>query len=373
MRLERVLAVAQKETWELRRDPFLLRAVTLLPLFMLLLFGYAVNFTFSHMPLAVWDRAGDRVSRALIQTFEKDDAFSVLPAASEAAIRDALRRGRAWAGVAIPEDALARLRKGKTLVLKGYLDGSNPVAAFQVEARLRQAIGRFNARVFAARALAGERVAPPASLDLEVLYNPERKTTVYMVPGVVGLILTQIAVLLTAIAIVREKETRMFEALISTPVRPAEVIAGKVLPYFVLAAADAALVLFVGQVVFDVPMRGSYLLLFALLFFFVLGSLGVGILASTLTRTQIQAVFAGMIYWLPTIFFSGLFFPIEGMPKVLQYVTYLVPLRYFLEAARGIMLKGVGLEVLWLQSLVMVLFGTGTLFLATRLFRKQLA
>jgi ABC-2 type transport system permease protein len=194
-----------------------------------------------------------------------------------------------------------------------------------------------------------------------------------MVPGVVGLILTQIAVLLTAIAIVREKETRMFEALISTPVRPAEVIAGKVLPYFVLAAADAALVLFVGQVVFDVPMRGGYLLLFALLFFFVLGSLGVGILASTLTRTQIQAVFAGMIYWLPTIFFSGLFFPIEGMPKVLQYVTYLVPLRYFLEAARGIMLKGVGLEVLWLQSLVMVLFGTGTLFLATRLFRKQLA
>ena len=329
--------------------------------------------TFDRMPLAVLDRAQDRASRLLIREFARDGVFRVRPVADETELLDALRRGRAWVGVAIPEGMLEHLRRQKTVVLKAWLDGSNPVAAFQVQARLRQAIGRYNARALAARALLGEAAAPPVSLKLEVRYNPELKTTVFMVPGVVGLILTQIAVLLTALAIVREKETGMLEALISTPVRPAEVVAGKVLPYFVLAGLDAALVLAVGKLVFQVPMRGSWALLLTFLLLFVLGSLGVGILISTLTRTQIQAIFAGMVYYLPAIFFSGLFFPIEGMPRVLQFFTYLVPLRYFLEAARGIMLKGLGLEALGVELAVLLVFAVASLGLATRAFRKRLA
>ena len=373
MRLERLLTVARKEVLELRRDPFLLRVVLVLPLAMLLLFGYAVNFTFDRIPMAVLDASKDRVSRILIREFAKDGAFVPTPVSDEAALAGALRRGRAWVGVAIPAGALETLRKSQTLRLKVWLDGSNPVAAFQVQARLRQAIGRFNARVLAARALVGEAAAPPVDAKIRVLYNPDLSTQVFMVPGVVGLIMTQIAVLLTALAIVREKENRMFEALIATPVRPLEVVLGKTLPYLVLAGIDAALVLGVGRAVFGVPMRGSLGLLLAFLFFFVLGSLGVGILVSTLTRTQIQAIFAAMVYYLPAIFFSGLFFPIEGMPKVLQYVTYLVPLRYFLEAARGIMLKGLGLFELWPWLLALIIFGVGTLYLAARRFPRSLA
>lgn len=372
MRLERLLAVARKEVWELKRDPFLVRIVVLLPVVMLLLFGYAINFTFRHMPLAVLDHAQDRTSRILIGELTRDEAFRPFRVPDRASLEEAIRLGRAWAGIEIPKGMLEKLRRKKTVRLRVWIDGSYPVAAFQVQARLRQAVARFNARVLGGWSLVEQVRPPPVSLDLKILYNPELKTTIYMIPGVVGLILTQIAVLLTALVIVRERETGMLEALLSTPIRPLEVVAGKVLPYLILSGLDAALVLWLGMVIFKVPMRGSWALLSAFLFFFVLGSLGVGILVSTRTRTQIQAIFAGMVYYLPAIFFSGLFFPIEGMPKLLQWLTYLVPLRYFLEAARGIMLKGLGIEALWFPLVAMVIFGVGTLLLGALSFQKRL-
>ncbi len=372
MRLDRTLALARKELIELRRDPLLLRIVILLPLAMLIIFGYAVNFTLSHIPMALLDLSHDRISRELTKAFTSDDAFDILPVESRKALRAALDQDRARVGVVIPEGALTALRKGETLSLEVYVDGSSPVTAFQVQTRLQRAIEGFNARILAARALTGEIQKPPVVPKVEVLYNPDLDTAIFMVPGIVGLILTQIAVLLTAIAIVREKESGMLEALIATPVRPIEVVAGKTLPYLILGSIDAALVLWLGRVVFGVPMQGSWWLLSAFVFFFVLGSLGVGIVVSTTTRTQIQAVFGAMVYYLPAIFFSGLFFPIEGMPKILQALTYLVPLRYFLEAARGIMLKGAGLLDLWPSLLILVIFGLGTLTLAANRMSKRL-
>ncbi len=373
MRWSRVWAVARKEMLELRRDPILLRVIILLPVAMLLLFGYAVNFNLKQIPTAVWDQADDRISQALIRELEKDGKFDVVyRVAGEAELKRLIDRQQARVGLVLPPEMLQQIRAGTGVKVRALVDGSDPTFAFQTQVGLQKAIGRLNARLIAARMLAGEAQPLPLALEPELLYNPEGNTAAFMVPGIVGIIITQIAVILTGLAIVREKETRMLESLIATPVRPGELVTGKVLPYLVIAFADTLLVLWVGHVVFDVPMRGSQALLLLLVFLFVLGSLAVGIVISARSRTQIQAIFGTLIYYLPSIFLSGLFFPIEGMPRVLQWSTYLVPLRYFLEAARGIMLRGVGLEALASPFALLTVFTALSLLLATLSFRKRL-
>ncbi len=373
MRWSRVRAVARKEMLELRRDPVLLRVILILPVAMLLLFGYAVNFNLERIPTAVWDRADDRISRALVRELEKDGKFDVAARApSEEELKRLIDRQRARVGLVVPPALLERIRAGKGVRLRALVDGSDPTFAFQAQVGLQKAVGRLNARLVAARMFAGEAQPLPLTLAPKLLYNPEANTAAFMAPGIVGIILTQIAVILTGLAIVREKETRMLESLIATPVRPGELVVGKVLPYLIIAFADTLLVLWVGHVVFAVPLRGSLGLLLLLIFLFVLGSLAVGIVVSARARTQIQAIFATLVYYLPSIFLSGLFFPIEGMPRSLQAVTYLIPLRYFLEAARGVMLRGVGLDALYLPFAALVVFTVLMLGLATLSFRKRL-
>ena len=373
MRWSRIRAVARKEATELVRDPVLLRVVLVLPVAMLLLFGYAVNFNLSHIPTAVWDRADDRISQALIRELEADGKFDVVYRVADGAeLKRLIDRQQARLGLELPPELLDRIRAGKEVKIKALIDGSDPTFAFQTQVGLQKAIGRLNARLIAARMLSGEAQPPPLALEPELLYNPEGNTAAFMVPGIVGIIITQIAVILTGLAIVREKETRMLESLIATPVRPGELVIGKVLPYLVIAFVDTLLVLWVGHVVFAVPMRGSRWLLLALVFLFVLGSLAVGIVISARSRTQIQAIFGTLVYYLPSIFLSGLFFPIEGMPRVLQWSTYLIPLRYFLQAARGIMLRGVGLEALASPFALLAVFTGVSLLLATLSFRKRL-
>ncbi|WP_456415184.1 ABC transporter permease [Oceanithermus profundus] len=373
MRWSRVRAVAKKEMLELRRDPILLRVIVVLPVAMLLLFGYAVNFNLKHIPIAVWDRADDRIAQTLVRELGRDGKFDVVARVdTESELGRLIDRQTARVGLEIPPRLVERIRAGQGVKLRALVDGSDPTFAFQAQVGLQKAIGRLNARLIAARMLAGEAQPLPLELETELLYNPEGNTAAFMVPGIVGIILTQIAVILTGLAIVREKETRMLESLIATPVRPGELVIGKVLPYLVIAFADTLLVLWVGYVVFAVPMRGSLALLLLLIFLFVLGSLAVGIVVSARARTQIQAIFGTLVYYLPSIFLSGLFFPIEGMPRVLQAVTYLIPLRYFLEAARGVMLRGVGLDVLYAPFAALVVFTVLMLGLATLSFRKRL-
>ena len=373
MRWSRVQAVARKEMLELRRDPVLLRVILVLPVAMLLLFGYAVNFNLKRIPTAIWDRANDRISQALIHELEKDDKFDIVfRVGNEAELKQLIDRQQARVGLVLPAGMLEHIRAGKGVKLTALVDGSDPTFAFQAQVGLQKAVGRLNARLIAARMLAGEAQPPPLTLAPKLLYNPEGNTAAFMVPGIVGIIITQIAVILTGLAIVREKETRMLESLIATPVRPGELVIGKVIPYLIIAFVDTLLVLWVGHVVFAVPMRGSRWLLLALVFLFVLGSLAIGIVISARSRTQIQAIFGTLVYYLPSIFLSGLFFPIEGMPRALQLATYLIPLRYFLEAARGIMLRGVGLETLLKPFVLLAIFTALALLLAILSFRKRL-
>ncbi len=371
--MHRMLAVARKEARQLLRDRVLLRVIVGMPLAMLLLFGYALNFTLKEVPLAVWDRAQDRISQSLRRALEDEDRFTVvLEAPSREALIQAIDAEQARVGLVIPEGALEAVRAGEVLELEAFVDGADPNFAFQAIANLQEAIQSFNQRVLAARALAGEAVRPPVRFELHTLYNPDNKTPIFMVPGIIGLILTQVTVLLTALAVVREKETRMMEALIATPVRPLEVVLGKVLPYLVLAFADALVILAVGHYLFGVPIRGSLALLLGFTLLFVLGSLGVGVVISTIARTQVQAVFGTVAYFFPSIFLSGFVFPIEGMPPVFQALTYGIPLRYFLDVLRGVMLRGVGLEALGLEAGALLAFGVGMVLLAARRFSKHL-
>ncbi len=369
---QRVRAVAEKEFIQVRRDPILPRIIVILPIVLLVMFGYALNNSVKNIPLAVFDQSNDRISAALTRAFAADERFKIERFDSSDAALEAVRGGRARAVLEIPAGALLNARRSRAVPYTVYVDGSDPSLAAQVRAGAGAAGQEVAVQLVAGRALTTPGLSAPLSPKFETLYNPDNRTAVYMVPGLIGLILTQITVLLTAIAIVREREVGTMEALIATPVRPLEVVLGKIAPYLLFGLLDAAIVLVVGVWVFGVPLRGSLALLGLATILFVLGSLGVGIVISTATRTQIQAMFGTIAYLFPSIFLSGLLFPLEGMNRFFTLISYVVPLRYFLRVARGVMLRGAGLESLWLEIVALFVFSAVMLLLASVRFRKTL-
>ena len=359
--MSRILALAEKDLIQLRRDPVLLRLVVFLPALMLLLFGYAINFTLSNVPLALYDASRDRISQSLLEELLKENRFRLaVRLESPEGVVAAIDRGEARIGLVVPEGALEKVRRWQSVDLEIYVDGTDPNFAFQTQAALRKAIQEVNARIQVGRALAGESVLPPLSPSLYTLYNPDDRTAWFMIPGIVGLVLTIFTALLTALSIVWEAESRMMESLLASPLRPHEVVLGKVLPYLAL-----------GHWVFGAPLRGSLGFLLLAMFLFVLGSLAVGVLISTLARTQVQAVFGTYAYAFPTIFLSGFVFPVDGMPRFFQLLSYLVPARYLIQVLRGVMLKGVGWAVLWPHLLALLCFSTLVLFLASVRLQRQ--
>lgn len=357
-RMIRILALAEKDLIQLRRDPVLLRLVVFLPALMLLLFGYAINFTLSNVPLTLDDASRDRISQSLLEELLKENRFRLaVRLESPEGVVAAIDLGEARIGLVVPEGALEKVRRWQSVDLEIYVDGTDPNFAFQTQAALRKAIQEVNARIQVGRALAGESVLPPLSPSLPTLYNPDDRTAW---SGIVGLVLTIFTALLTALSIVREAESRMMESLLASPLRPHEVVLGKVLPYLAL-----------GHWVFGAPLRGSLGFLLLAMFLFVLGSLAVGVLISTLARTQVQAVFGTYAYAFPTIFLSGFVFPVDGMPRFFQLLSYLVPARYLIEVLRGVMLKGVGWAVLWPHLLALLCFSTLVPFLASVRFQMQ--
>jgi ABC-2 type transport system permease protein len=368
----RTAAIAGKELAQIKRDHAMLRIIIVMPLMLLILFGYAINTTVKDIRLAVFDQSNDRMSHALLDAFKAHDRFEAIPAEGQSAMFDAVRSGQARAGLQIPAGALAKARAEEAIPFTVYVDGSDPTVAAQIRAGVATASQELVEQIMAGRALANPGMSAPLSPTIETLYNPQDRTAVYMVPGIIGIILTQVTILLTAIAIVRERETGTMEGLIATPVRPVEVVVGKTLPYLLIGLLDAAIIVGVGVWHFQVPFVGSLWLLIAAILLFVLGSLGLGILISTLARQQIHAMLGTMAYLLPSIFLSGLLFPVEGFNAFFDGVSHLVPLRYFLQIARGVMLRGAGLESLWPQFGALCIFAVVVLGLASLRFRKTL-
>lgn len=362
-------AVIRKEVRQLRRDPRTLAFLLGIPAFLLLMFGYALNFDFRHISLAVCDEDMSPASRDLAGAFARTEYFDLRARLSDRRDIDPLMaRERVRVALVIPRGFADDLAAGRTAAVQVILDGANSMsastAAGYVGAILQARSIRATAEVLEARGLRG--VEMPLEAETRVWFNPELRSAIFLVPGLMALILMVIVVVATAFSIVREKERGTMEQIRVSPVRAGELIIGKTVPYVLISLVSAHLVILLGRVLFGVPMRGNYLLLLLTMTLFLVGGLGQGLLISTVTRTQqVAFLLAILSTMLPTFILSGFAFPIRNMPAVVQAATYAVPARFFLDALRGILLKGAGLPAFWDSLALLAAFAVLTLGAST--------
>lgn len=371
--LARTLAVTRKEAIHILRDPRTLVVIILIPIVQLVLLGYAATTDIERLRTVVLDGDRSSESRALIDAYRASGYFEVIEHVdSEAALARRIDDGTARAGLIIPRGFAETLADGETAQVGFAIDGSDPSVANVILAASQQ-VGQARSVEIALEALGGRRPQLPGiEVRPRVWYNAELESANFMIPGLMGIVLQFLATMLTALAIVRERELGTLEQLIVTPVRPIELVVGKVVPYVVVAFFVLLEVLLVGVLWFGVPINGNVLLLLILSGLFLVTALGMGLLISTLAHTQQEAMLLTWFLLLPSIFLSGFFFPLEAMPAFLRAISLLIPLRYLLTIMRGIILKGVGLEVLWPQVVALVVFGVVVVAIAAARFRKSL-
>lgn len=364
----RLLAVARKEWIQLRRDPRSLLLAFVLPLALLIFFGYAINWDVDDLSLALLDADRSPASRELVESFESSGLFRVTERLDRyEEVDDRLIRGTHRGVLVIPVGFARDIHQAAGAPVQLILDGADANTATIALNYADVLVARFGARLVTG---SGQ---PPVRAEARVWYNPTLESKNMIVPALIAVIMSVIAALLTALTIAREWERGTMEQLASTPVARAEVILGKLLPYLLIGLVDVALTVLAGALVFGAPVRGNLVLLGFMTIFFLTGALGFGIFISAAIKSQVLATQVAMVAtYLPAILLSGFLFDIASMPALLQGVTYLIPARYFVTVTRGIFLKGVGVEVLWLQGLLMVAFAVLGLTLATRAFRKEI-
>jgi ABC-2 type transport system permease protein len=366
--------LVKKEFLQLRRDRRMFPIVFVAPVLQLLILGYAATFDVRNIRTVVLDRDNSPESRDYLDAYFTGSYFERKADLEHPdRIGEMLDRGEADLAVVVPRGFGEAVVSGGSTQVQIIVDGTDANAGGVGLGYAAQISALYSADIMKERLRrAGGVHVSIAGVEDRVLYNPELKSRNYMVPAILALLLLIMTMMLTAMAIVREKEIGTMEQLAVTPVRGYQVIIGKLLPYILIGLVDVAIVCAVAVGWFRVPLRGSFLLLYALSLPFLLNTLGLGLLVSTVSRTQQQAMMTVMFFvMLPFIYFSGFVFPIENMPKFFQYVSYGVPLRYYLEIIRGIFLKGVGMEVLWPQAAALTAMGLGILAVAVPLFRKQ--
>lgn len=368
-----VLPVMKKEFRQIRRDTRSLIFMIFIPAFMLIMFGYALNFDVKHIPLAVVDQDNSRASRELAEKFGTTEYFEVKAVLSKTAELDGLMaRERIRAALVIPEDFSEDLLAGRSPDVQFLLDGANAMsgttAAGYAGAILQSYSQRITLETLERRGV--RSMISPLEAEVRVWYNPELRSAKFLVPGLMAFILMVILTVSTAFSVVREKERGTMEQIMVSPVRPVGLILGKMIPYVLISLASAHFVLALGWVLFGVAIRGSYFLLLPTILLFLVCGLGQGILISAVTRTQQVAFLISVLTtFLPTFILSGFIFPVRNMPAVIQAVTYLVPAKYFLAALRAIILKGAGLHAFWEQVLFLAGFAVLTLGVAARRLR----
>jgi ABC-2 type transport system permease protein len=377
--VRKLRAVAVKELRQILRDPLTLLMLLGLPAFMLVLYGYAISFDVEHVALAVQDRAGDAGSRALVAALAESRQFEVTatqaPGDEPARL---LARRKARAVLVIPADFARERAAGRTSVVQVILDGSDANTASALVTGIDAQVRAFGARAQAAalgRTPADGTSGAALGIDFapRVWYNPELRSSHFLVPGLIGFIMMLTAVLSTALSVVREKERGTLEQLRVAPLRSGQLIVGKTLPYLAISLLAATIILLAARVLFGVAVRGSYLELLLATLVFLFGALGWGLLVSTLADTQALAFQIGIITsMLPAVFLSGFVFPIRNMPPALELLTHLVPARYFLVILRGIILKGAGLHDYWQQLAGLAVYTAAVTALASlRLARRE--
>jgi ABC-2 type transport system permease protein len=371
---KRLRSIVWKEFIQMRRDRATLGLMRGIPIMQLTLFGYAIRQDVRNLPTVVYDASRTQESRALVQRFGATGNFRVrgeVPSYAEAKRR--IDTGYARAAIVISEDYARRLKRGRPAQVQVLVDASDPTAS-QSAISAALLVGQTgNVQIIGQRLGTDLREGrQPLDVRVRPLYNPALKSVLFIVPGIIGMILSNILIVITAMAVVREREHGTLEQLIVTPLTRTEIMLGKIAPYLGVGLVQLTAVLVVGSLVFRVPIRGSIPLIYATSFLFVFASLGLGLFVSTVAKNQAQAIQTSFFFLLPNVLLSGFMFPREAMPPVAEEVGLILPLTHYLQIIRGIVLKGVGLEALWPQTLALVGFSTAFIAFATLRFHKQL-
>jgi len=353
------------------------------PLFQLILFGYAVNLDVENARTAWVDLDRTPESRDLLSAFQGSRYFRITATAGDNnEIRNLMDRGKVDAVIRVMPGFSRDIKRGNTAHVQILVDGTNSNTASIISSYASQIVMDQARTVLAANQKPGltapEAGPPPPSVvpvltaQSRVWFNPNLKSRVYFVPGVIAIVIALVTMMLTSMSIVREREIGTMEQLMVTPITPPELIMGKLLPFGIVGVIEAAIVVVAALLIFGIPLRGSIPLLFACVLLYLLSTLGVGLFISTISHTQQQAMMSSFLFFMPAMLLSGFAFPIRNMPVVVQYLTYLNPIRYFLQIVRNIFLKGVGIESLWQEMVALAVFGITILSLSALRFQKKL-
>ncbi len=374
----RIWSILRKEFIEIWRDPRSLVFVLAMPVMMLLLYGYGISSDVKRVPLVVYDRDGGPPARELVRRFTSTEYFvEARRVGNLREFRSTIDRGEAKVGLMIPEDFSRNLGAGRPAPVQFVVDGSDSNTASIAIGNIA-AIGKSTElapRDLRPQVLITPKPESPVPIELRtwIWYNPELTSSNFLVPGLTAVILMMLAAILTSLTVAREWEQGTMESLIASPLRPYELMIGKILPYVAIGLVDVVLILLLAVFWFQVPLRGSVPLLMASSTVFLLGGLGIGLFISAATRSvQVAFQLSILATMLPALLLSGFFYPIENMPPILQAITALVPARYFLVVIRGIFLKGVGLVVLWKELLFLSIFAVLMLMASSAKFKKRL-
>ena len=370
----RLCGIIAKEFIQLGRDKLALTLALFVPVAMLFIFGWAINTDVKHVPTVVFDQSGSVEARRLLEAFANSQYFDLTTrASSHRELTRMIDAGEAKVGIVIPPDFARQLTR-RAVDVQVIVDASDPQVATSAMSAAT-AIGAQRSLDVLTQTVEGtplRKGGAPVDVRVRAWYNPDLVSAIFIVPGLIGALLMQTTVSVMAITVVREREKGTLEALVVSPIRRWELLLGKIVPNLLVAYGQMTMALVVAHVFFDVPIRGSLLLLYGLSAIFMFGTLGVGIFVSAASRTVPQAMQLSFLTFLPSIYLSGLLFPIEGMPPGAQILASVIPLTYYLRVVRGIVLKGIGLDYLWPQVLPLLIFGAIVFSLSILRFRKQL-
>src|SRR3989338_7042370 len=380
---ERIKEIIRKEFYQTLREPRMRFVLFIPPLLQLIIFGYVVNLDVTNSRIAWIDLDNTPASRELLAEFNSSGYFRVVAVpTSENEADDLLDKGKVNGAIRILH-GFSKILRGEMTSVQILVDGTNSNTASLISNYANQIINRFSNCISSEQRRVGfigedNAVAdyqgkhlPSLTVQSRIWFNPELLSQDYFVPGIVVNIITMVTIMLTAMAIVREKEIGTMEQLMVTPIRPVELILGKTLPFVIVGLADVVLITVAALLIFNIPFRGSGILLMGCSILFLLTTLGVGLFISTVSQTQQQAMMSSFFFFMPTFMLSGFAFPIRNMPVIVQYLTYLNPVRYFIEITRGIFLKGSGINVLWQQMAALLIFGIIIMGLSVSRFRKR--
>ena len=373
---DRISAVLKKEFLQVFRDPRMKMIIFVSPIVQVLIFGYAATMDITNIPMAVYDVDNTKESREVTRDFTYSKYFKITKYLSEEKeVQHVIDHGRALCVLKFDRGFSQDLVGNRTAHIQLIVDGTDSNAAQIIVGYSNQIILNYNNRTLQERAhiyLTRLNVVPYIDLRDRHWFNENLISRNYYLPGVIVLIVSIMALLLSAMAIVREKEIGTMEQLMVSPLKPIELIIGKVVPFGIIALVQVLLITIIGNLWFEVPLRGSIPLLFISTIIYLLTALGCGLLISTICATQQEAMMSVFLFYFPATLLSGFAYPIANMPIVIQYVTYLNPMRYYLEIVRAIFLKGVGVQVLWKDMLILLTMGVAIIFISAKRFRKTI-